>query len=98
MILVDRLLLSGVRFVLGKVAAAADGELNDEGRLREELLAAQMRHELGEIGDEELAAIEADLLGRLRSIREERMGPTPAASGVRVTGAEATFVADEEHE
>ena len=91
-------LVAGVRFVLDKVAAAVDGELNDEERLREELLSAQMRHELGEIDDADLRSLEADLLLRLRSLREQRLGPSPAEGGVRVTGAEATFVADEEHE
>jgi len=43
--------------------------LNDDSRLREELLAAQMRLELGEIGAEEFRALEADLPRRLRQIR-----------------------------
>ena len=64
MIVVDSLLLGGLRFVLDKVATAVDAELNDEGRLREELLALQMRYELGEVGDEEYAATERDLLAR----------------------------------
>ena len=49
MIVLDRMLVGGIKFVLGKVAAAVDAELNDDSRLREELLAAQMRLELGEI-------------------------------------------------
>jgi hypothetical protein len=90
-------LVSGIRFVLDKVAAAVDGEMRSEDRLRQELLDAQMRHELGELSGNELAAIETDLLAHLRAIKEEKMGPSPADGGVRVTGAEATFVADEEH-
>ena len=70
MLIVDRLLVSGIKFVLGKVAAAVDAELNDDSRLREELLAAQMRYELGELSDEDFAAFEADILDRLREIRE----------------------------
>jgi hypothetical protein len=69
-VILDSLLVGGIRFVLDKVAAAVDQEMNDEGRLREELLAAQMRHELGEMSDEELAGFEADVLDRLREIRE----------------------------
>jgi len=59
--------------------------------LREELLAAQMRLELGEISEKEFAAIETDLLGRLREIRERQLGPTPAAGEMRITGIEARF-------
>ncbi len=36
--------------------------MNDEGSLREELLAAQMRYELGEMSDEEFAELESDIL------------------------------------
>ena len=48
-IILDTLLVGGLRFVLGKIAAAVDAELTDDTVWREELLAAQMRLELGEI-------------------------------------------------
>ena len=70
MLILDSLLIGGIRFVLDKVAAAVDQEMNDEGRLREELLAAQMRYELGEMSDEDFAEFEEDILLRLREIRE----------------------------
>ena len=69
-VILDSLLVGGIKFVLDKVAAAVDQEMNDEGRLREELLAAQMRYELGELSDEDFAAFEADILDRLRELRE----------------------------
>jgi hypothetical protein len=69
-VILDSLLVGGIKFVLDKVASAVDQEMNDEGRLREELLAAQMRYELGELSDEDFAAFEADILDRLREIRE----------------------------
>jgi hypothetical protein len=69
-IILDRLLIGGIKFVLDKVASAVDEEMNDEGRLREELLAAQMRYELGELSDDEFVELEADILDRLREIRE----------------------------
>jgi hypothetical protein len=94
-------LIGGIRFVLEKVAAAAEQELYDEGRLREELLAAQMRVELGEMSEAEFAELERDVLARMRAIREARGGET--ATGVvgergefRVTGVEATFGGDED--
>ena len=95
MLIVDRMLVGGIRFVLGKVAAAVDAELNDDSRLREELLAAQMRLELGEIGDEEFRALEADLLARLREIRERQRGEAPGAGEMKVTGIEATVHGEE---
>jgi hypothetical protein len=76
LLIVDRMLVGGIRFVLGKIAAAVDAELNDDSRLREELLAAQMRLELGELTPEEFARFEGDVLGRLREIRERQLGET----------------------
>ena len=98
MLIVDRILLGGIKFVLGKIAAAVDAELNDDSRLREELLAAQMRLELGEMTGEEFARFEADILSRLREIRERQGGgaQTLSSDGYKVVGAEAT--ADFEHE
>ncbi|HEY7474907.1 MAG TPA: gas vesicle protein GvpG [Vicinamibacterales bacterium] len=101
MFLLDSLLVSGIRFVLDKVASAAEQELYDEDRLREELLAAQMRVELGEMSEADFADFERDVLARMRAIRKAREGET--ATGVvgkrgalRVTGVEATFGGDED--
>ena len=61
MLIVDRMLVSGIKFVLGKIAAAVDAEVNDDTRLREQLLAAQMRLELGEItADEFYVRLQSD--------------------------------------
>ena len=97
MLIVDSLLMGGLRFVLDKVATAVDAEMNDEGRLKEELLAAQMQHELGEIDDDEMADIESSILARLREIREAR-GEEMAGlrPGARVVGIDvSTDVATE---
>jgi hypothetical protein len=94
MIVLDKMIVGGVKFVLGKLVQAVDAEMNDDSRLREELLASQMRLELGEISEEEFAVIEADLLARLREIRERQMGEpqTDLRSGeFKVTGVEATI-------
>jgi len=94
MLIIDGLLISGIRFVLDKVAAAVDTELNDDTALREQLLAAQMRLELGEMTQEEFDAFEGDILARLREIRDRRQGSGPATlspNEYRVTGIEATF-------
>jgi gas vesicle protein GvpG len=78
-LIVDSLLMGGIRFVLDKVAAAVDEEMNDEGSLREELLAAQMRVELGEMDEEDFAGLERDILARLREIREAQRGEASGA-------------------
>ena len=96
MFILDSLLVGGIRFVLDKVAAAVDQELNDADRLREELLAAQMRYELGEIGDDEFAALEADLLARIRELKARQQGDDALSPGeYKITGVEATFGGDE---
>ena len=94
MLIIDKLLTGGIKFVLGKIAAAVDAELNDEGRVREELLAAQMRLEVGEISPEEFAAQEAALLRRLREIRDQQRGPEEPGE-MKVTGVEATTYSNE---
>jgi hypothetical protein len=97
-IILDSLLIGGIKFVLEKLATAVDTELNDDTALREQLLAAQMRLELGEITQEEFTALEAAILARMREIRERMQGtsaPGLAASEYRVTGVEASFEGEE---
>jgi hypothetical protein len=95
--LLDSLLIGGLRFVLDKVATVVDHELNDDTSLREQLLAAQMRVELGEMTQDEFEVFEADILARLRDIRERQQGAAEPESpeNYRVTGVEATFEGDE---
>jgi Gas vesicle protein G len=98
MFILDSLLVGGLRFVFDKIAAAVDTELNDDTALREQLLAAQMRVELGELSQEEFDEIEAEILARLREIRDRRQGAGPASfspEDYRITGIDATFEGDE---
>ena len=98
MLIIDSLIISGVRFVLDKVVAAVETEMNDDTVLRERLLAAQMQVELGEMTQEEFDALEADLLVRIREIKERRRGGESAAispKDMKVTGVEASFEGDE---
>ncbi len=92
MFLLDSLLINGISFVLDKVATIADQELNDPARQSERLLEAQMRLEAGEIGDEEFAAIEADVFERIREIKA-RTQTTEAIVDEehRVAGVEITI-------
>jgi hypothetical protein len=86
-IILDTLLIGGLKFVLDKIAQAVDAELDDEERLREELLAAQMQLELGELAPEEFNELERVLLARLRELRTRDAEQTPGA--MKVTGVEA---------
>jgi hypothetical protein len=95
MIVLDTLLIGGLKFVLGKIAAAVEAELDDDSRLREELLAAQMRLELGEITDAEYGEIEKVLLARINEIRAQRSGGPMPPGTFKITGVEATFTGDE---
>jgi len=85
MFLLDTMLIGGLRFVLGSLARAVDAELEDADRLREELLAAEMRLELGEIDEEEFASLERDLLARLRAVRADGAGRAGSLRGAQVT-------------
>ena len=98
MFILDSVLIGGLRFVFDKIAAAVDTELNDDTHLREQLLAAQMRLELGEMSQQEFDLFEADILLRLREIRESRQGSSPATlspTDYKITGIDATFEGDE---
>ena len=92
MIIIDTLVIGGIKFVLRRLAEAVDAQMNDVDALREELLAAQMRLELGEITAEEFGAQEATLLARMREIRERTTGAP--AGPVRITGIDISVADD----
>lgn len=95
MFILDSLLIGSIRFVLDKVVAAAESEMQDDSGLREQLLEAQMRLELGEISEKEFVETENDILARIREIKGGQQGVFSMSSkDVKITGIEAT-VADE---
>jgi len=93
-IILDSLLIGGIKFVLGKIAAAVEAELNDDAALREELLAAQMRLEMGEITEAEFARTERELLDAIREIRERRLDAGHPAGDLKISGIEASVWSD----
>ena len=95
MIILDTLLLGGIKFVLGKIAAAVDAELSDDTALKEELLEAQMRLEMGELSVEEFTRIEREVLDAIRVVRERMRGAEDETGELRITGIEATTWSDE---
>jgi hypothetical protein len=92
MFLLDSLMISGISWTLRTVVTAAEAEMNDDTALREQLLAAEMQRELGEISDEEFADLERDLLARIREIKERREG----GAGPLEFGAGTPIETDEE--
>jgi Gas vesicle protein G len=97
MFVLDSLLISGLRFVLDKIATVADQELNDEDALRERLLEAQLRFELGEIDEREFAAVEKDVLDRVREIKARQQGGAAMADDGehKIAGVEISVRDDE---
>ena len=81
MFILDSLMISGIRWALETALTAAEAEMNDDSVLREQLLETEMRREAGEITDDEFRAIEADLLARIREIKERREGAGPLEFG-----------------
>lgn len=88
MFLLDSLLIGSLRFVLDKIVAAADAESQDDSGLREQLLEAQMRFEMGEITEEEFGALESEVLARIREIKGARQGPLSMSPDDRISGVD----------
>jgi hypothetical protein len=86
--ILDSLLIGSLRFVLDKVVAAAEAEMNDDTALRDQLLEAQMRLELGEITEEEFAGIERDVLAAIREIKRPQQGALTMSSKDKIAGVD----------
>jgi hypothetical protein len=61
-----------VKFSLDKVEGAVREQLTDDQSVKEDLMMLQMRLELGEIDDNEYLQAEAQLMARLRDVRQWR--------------------------
>ncbi len=77
-------MISGLKWVMNTVHTVAEAEMNDDTALREQLLEAEMRREMGEISDEEFEELETDVLARIREIKVRKEG----GSGPLSMGAE----------
>ena len=88
MFILDSLLIGGLRFVLDKVAAAAEAEMNDDTVLRDQLLEAQMRLELGEITADQFEEIERNVLAAIREIKRPQQGALTMSSKDSITGVD----------
>jgi hypothetical protein len=88
MFILDTLLIGSLRFVLDKVVQAAEAEMRDDSALRDQLLEAQMRRELGEITEQEFADIERDLIAAIREIKGRQQGPISMSPQDKISGVE----------
>jgi hypothetical protein len=94
MFLIDSLLIDGLKFVLDKLVQVVDAELNDDTVLRERLLDAQMKLELGDLSLEEFNDIEHDVFARLRELRGGHTAPISMTSGHGSVSVEASVSDD----
>ena len=94
MFLLDSLLIDGLKFVMNKLLQIAEAELNDDSVLRERLLDAQMRLELGELSMDEFTEIEQDVFARLREVRGGHTGPLSMTSKDSSVTVEANVEGD----
>ena len=94
MFLLDSLLIDGLKFVMDKLVQVAEAELNDDTVLRERLLDAQMRLELGELSMDEFSEIEQDVFARLRELRGGHTGPLSMTSSDSSVSVEATVTGE----
>ena len=88
MFLLDSLLIDGLKFVMEKLLAVAEAELSDDSVLRERLLNAQMRLELGEITEDEFAVIERDVIAAIREIKGGQQGPISMSPQDKISGVD----------
>lgn len=72
--LLDSLLINGLHFVLDKVAAVANQELDSVETVDRALVDAQLQLEEGVITEDEFVVIERDLLDRLRVLKRDTPG------------------------
>jgi hypothetical protein len=70
--------IAGIKYCLEKVAEVAEREMWDEEPVREELILLNEAYEEGKVGEEDFRAREAELLTRLREIRERRKAQAQA--------------------
>ena len=64
--------IAGIRYCLEKVAEMAEKEMWDEEPVREQLILENQAYEEGRLDEETFRTREAELLARLREIREHR--------------------------
>jgi hypothetical protein len=80
------------KWTLDKVDRVVREELTDDTPIKEDLMKLQMELEVGEIDDAEYVKREAEIMRRLREVREwrEKYGMSIGGGPVRVAGENET--------
>ena len=78
--------IAGIEWSMNQVMKVVEEELTDDAPVKQEFMELQMKLELGEIDDEEYAVREAEIMARLREVRQwrERLGKANPGGPVRV--------------
>lgn len=79
MFLIDDIILSplkGLLFLGKKIDEMIQKEISDEGRIKERLMALQLKFEMDEISAEEYDRQEEELLGMIEQIRKSKENKT----------------------
>jgi hypothetical protein len=78
--------IDATRWTLEKVQRVVEEELTDDTPIKEDLMRLQLQLDAGEIDDDEYVVREADIMRRLREVREwrERLGMSVSGGPVRV--------------
>lgn len=92
--------INGTMWTLDKVDRAVREELTDDSTVKNDYMELQMKLELGEIDDDEYLIREAEIMRRLREVREwrEKYGMASAGGLVKVAGTDEDESADERDE
>ncbi|MDP9206068.1 MAG: gas vesicle protein GvpG [Gemmatimonadota bacterium] len=82
----------GTKWTLDKVDRVVREQLTDDTPIKEDLMALQLQLEMGEIDDAEYVKREAEIMQRLREVREwrERFGMSISGGPVRVAEGDET--------
>jgi gas vesicle protein GvpG len=81
----------GTRWTLDKVDRVVREELTDDTPIKEDLMALQLQLEMGDIDDAEYVKREAEIMQRLRDVRDwrEKLGMSTSGGPVRVVEDDA---------
>jgi hypothetical protein len=79
--------VAGIKWSLNKVLNVVEEELTDDAPVKQDLMALQMKLELGEIDDDEYVRQETEIMDRLREVRSwrEKLGKSNPGGPVRVS-------------
>mgnify|MGYP001609634442 CR=1 FL=1 len=76
MLIIDDLLIwlpaKGLMYIFKEIHKRAEAEVNDEGKLKEELLRFQTMYEFDQITEKEYLSREDEIMARLNEIRERK--------------------------